>query len=103
MQLDGCLSMHDFLKELDKVMFLQDRADIILHGHARDEDDISLLRCMRNGIMEICEGKTQADAPYHWFGGTDRQHAYACEAGKRYQQQDHVICYREDNIQRSDG
>lgn len=98
MQLEGCLPLHEYVKELDKVMFLQERADIILHGHARDADDISLMRCMRDGIQEICDGKTRDDKPYHWFGGVDLQHAYQCDPDKEYQQTDHVICYRADNI-----
>lgn len=98
MQLDGCLSMKEFLKELDKVMFLRDRADIILHGHARDTDDISLLRCVREGVQEICDGKTDQDPPYQWFGGTDLQHPFRCDPDRRYQQADHVICYRAGNI-----
>ena len=98
MQLDGCLPLHAFLGELDRVMFLTDRADIILHGHARDEDDISLLRCLRDGVEEICRGKTDEDSPYQWFGGTDLKHPFRCEPGKHYQQGDHVICYRADNI-----
>ena len=32
MQLDGCPEMSDFVKALDKVMFLEDKADLILHG-----------------------------------------------------------------------
>lgn len=98
MQLDGCLPMRSFLKELDRVMFLGERADIILHGHAHDCDDISLLRCMRDGVKEICEGKTEQDRPYEWFGGTDLQHPFRCEPGRQYQQDDHVICYRAANI-----
>ena len=98
MQLDGCLTMREYLKELDKVMFLQDRADIILHGHARDTDDISLLRCLREGVREICEGKTEADRPYQWFGGTDLQHPFSCDPDRQYQQEDHVICYRAWNV-----
>ena len=99
MQLDGCLPIHKFVKELDRVMFLEEKADIILHGHARSEDDISLLRCMRDGAKEICEGKTGQDMPYQWFGGTDLQHPFACEEGKVYSQPDgSVICYRKDNI-----
>ena len=98
MQLDGCLTMREYLKELDKVMFLQDRADIILHGHARDTDDISLLRCLREGVREICEGKTEADRPYQWFGGTDLQHPFSCDPDRQYQQEDHVICYRACNV-----
>ncbi len=98
MQLDGCLPLNEFVKELDRVMFLEERADIILHGHAHDTDDISLLRCMRNGVEEICEGKTGADMPYQWFGGTDLQHPYRCDPDKKYQQEDQVICYRACNI-----
>ena len=94
MQLDGCLTLKQFLAELDRVMFLQDRADIILHGHAHDTDDISLMRCMRDGVKEICDGMTKQDMPYQWFGGTDLKHPFQCEPGKHYQQEDHVICYR---------
>ena len=53
MQLDGCSSLNEYVKALDNIMFLEDRADLILHGHARDFDDISLMRCMRDGIKEI--------------------------------------------------
>ncbi len=98
MQLDGCLPLHEFVKELDKVMFLEERADIILHGHARDADDISLLRCLRDGVQEICDGKTEQDRPYQWFGGTDLQHSFRCDPDRRYQQEDHVICYRACNV-----
>ncbi len=93
MQLDGCLSMADFVKELDKVMFLENEADFILHGHARDYDDISLMRCMRQGCLEIAEGKTGEDDPYHWFGGVARQHKFSLEPGKKYSQEDSVVCY----------
>ncbi len=69
MQLDGCPQMADFVKALDKVMFLEDKADLILHGHARDFDDISLMRCMRQACVEIAEGKTDDDEIYNWFDG----------------------------------
>lgn len=98
MQLDGCLPMKAFLKELDRILFLEDRADIILHGHAHDVDDISLLRCLRNGVEEICEGKTEEDLPYEWFGGIARQHPFQCDPDRFYQQNDHVICYQPDNV-----
>ncbi len=94
MQLDGCLPLDEYVKELDKVLFLENEADLILHGHARDYDDISLMHCMRNGIVEICEGKTENDLPYEWFGGVGKQHPFAVEEGKIYQQPDSVICYR---------
>ena len=98
MQVDGTLPMRKFLGELDKVMFLQDKADIILHGHAHDTDDISLMRCLRKGVEELCEGKTENDTPYHWFGGVDLQHPFSCDPDGHYQQADHVICYRKENI-----
>ncbi|MCR4763521.1 MAG: MBL fold metallo-hydrolase [Lachnospiraceae bacterium] len=93
MQLDGCLPMAEFVKALDRVMFLEEKADVILHGHARDFDDISLMRCLRQGAIEIAEGKTKDDAPYKWFDGIGKQHRFRLEAGKHYQQHDSVICY----------
>lgn len=98
MQLDGCLPLRDFVKELDRVLFLEERADIILHGHAGGADDISLMRCLREGVREICDGQTAEDMPYDWFGGTDLQHPFRCRADRTYQQDDHVICYRARNI-----
>ncbi len=98
MQLDGCLSMHDFVNELDRIMFLENEADRILHGHAQDFDDISLISCVRRGAQEICEGKTEDDPPYQWFGGTGRQHPYRLEEGRHYSQIESVICYTPGNI-----
>ncbi|MBO4899983.1 MAG: MBL fold metallo-hydrolase [Lachnospiraceae bacterium] len=93
MQVPGALPMREFLNNLDNIMFLENEADVILHGHARDFDDISLLRCVRQGAEEICEGKTGDDKPYEWSGGTGLQHAFKCDPDKHYQQEDHVICY----------
>lgn len=91
MQLDGCLPLAEYVKKLDAVMHLEEKADRILHGHAQEYDDISLIRKLRDGIAEICEGKTQEDKPYHWFGGIAKQHAF--DPGNS------VICYQEANIQ----
>ena len=80
-------------------MFLEDRADYILHGHSRGFDDISLLRCMRQGAIEICEGKTSDDQPYEWFGGIASQHHFALEEGKQYSQYENsLIVYRPENV-----
>ena len=98
MQLDGCSSLNEYVKALDNIMFLEDRADLILHGHARDFDDISLMRCMRDGIKEICEGKTSEDKPYEWFGGVGKQHSFSLLEGKTYSQPDSVVCYVPSNI-----
>ncbi len=93
MQLDGCASFTEFVRNLDGLMFLSEKADKILHGHARDWDDISLMRCVREGAQEIAEGKTEGDEPYTYFGGVVRQHKFKCLPGRHYQQQDHVIIY----------
>ena len=75
-------------------MFLEDKADFILHGHAQGFDDISLIRCLRKGVEEILEGKTEDDEPYEYFGGTARQHHFKLLEGKKYSQEGNsVICY----------
>ncbi len=96
MQLDGCASPDEYVKNLDHVMFLENEADRILHGHASDFDDISLLRCLRNGVEELAEGHTENDAPYYYFDGEARQHSFSCLPDRKYQQDNHVICYRKD-------
>ena len=93
MQLDGCSPMDEFVRSLDRVMFLENEADLILHGHARDFDDISLLRCMRDGAEELSLGRTENDMPYHYFGGDAMQHPFSCRPDRHYQQEDSVICY----------
>ena len=93
MQVPGATKMDEFVKSLDRIMFLEEKADFILHGHANDFDDISLLRCVRQGALEICNEKTQDDKPYNWFGGIALQHPFSLEKGKQYSQTDSVICY----------
>ena len=98
MQLPECLSMRAFLAELDKVMFLEEKADHILHGHASGYDDISLLRHLRAGVQELVEGKTDADQPYAWFGGTDLQHPFLFGDKGCERTLEHVICYRNESL-----
>ena len=98
LQVPNAAPLKECAEAIDKVLFLENEADLILHGHARDFDDISLMRCVRDGILEIIDGKTQDDKPYEWFGGVCKQHPFKVVPGRRYQQDDHVIVYREDNI-----
>ncbi len=94
MQLDHSLPMAELVKNIDRIMFLEKEADRILHGHSQGFDDISLMRCLRNGAQEICDGKTDKDGDYHFFGGKAKQHPFECLPDKKYQQNDHVICYK---------
>lgn len=99
MMLDGCLKLSEYVKSLDRLMFLENEADFILQGHAQEFEDISLMRCMRNGIVEIIEGKTENDEPYEWFGGVGKKHPFKLEEGKEYAHTDEtIICYNPDNI-----
>ena len=50
MQLPECLSLEQFAQELERLMFLEEEADFILHGHARDYDDISLMSAVLNEV-----------------------------------------------------
>lgn len=98
MQLDGCSPLDVFVKNLDRIMFLEKEADRILHGHADDFDDISLMRCLRNGAEELCRGRTENDTPYHYFGGEVRQHPFTCLPDRNYQSLQHVICYKPEEL-----
>ena len=100
MQLDGCSPMGEFVSNLDRILFLEEKADRILHGHARDFDDISLLRCMRNGAEELARGYTEKDLPYQYFGGEARQHPFSCLPDRQYSQERHVICYQPEKLQK---
>lgn len=86
MQLEESLPMQEFVKNLENLMYLTEKADIILHGHARGTDDISLMGKLLKGAREIAEGKTENDKPYKWFGGENRQH--------QFDEDGSVICYK---------
>ena len=103
MQLEGCTTMDVLVSNLDRIMFLEKKADRILHGHANDFDDISLMRCLRNGAEELAEGKTENDLPYHYFGGEVRQHPFACLPGRHYQSENHVIIYDPETYMKKGG
>ena len=101
MQLDGCAPMGEFAENLKRILFLEEKADRILHGHADDFDDISLMCCLLAGAEELAAGKTENDLPYHYFGGEVRQHPFACLPGKHYQSEQSVICYDPKKIRHS--
>lgn len=95
MQLDHSLPMEELVKNLDRLMFLEKEADYILHGHTGGFDDISLMRCLREGALEICQGKKENDCDYQYFGGPARKHYFECRADREYNQSEHAICYNE--------
>lgn len=88
LQLPGCPSIKEWIPSLERVNFLKEKADYILHGHAKGFDPISLMDDHLQGAREIAEGKTENDPDYIWFGGTAKQHPFAPES---------VICYDPEN------
>jgi hypothetical protein len=52
------------------------------------------MHCIRQGAVEIAEGKNADDEPYNWFGCIGKQHHFKLEDGKQYSQEHSVICYR---------
>ena len=98
LQLEDSLPLKDVLASFDRLLFLEERADVILHGHAQDFDDISLLRCQRNGLVELCEGRTQNDEVFEWFGGKDMKHHFTVLEGRKYVCDENIICYREQSL-----
>ncbi len=94
MQLDGCLPLSEAADALERLLFLEDKADMILHGHATGIDSIGLIRGLMNGIREEVDGKTADDVKYEWFGGDNaKMHVYKIEDGNAYQQEHHAVIY----------
>lgn len=100
MQLDGCLSIEEYIEVIENLVFLEEKADFLLHGHAKGFDDISLISAMLGGLKEIFEGKREKDTEYHYFGGAAHAmyHPFNVQEGKSFGQDDHGICYQPDNI-----
>ena len=100
MQLDGCLSIEEYIKVMERFVCLEEKADHILHGHAKGFDDISLISAMLGGLKEICALKNEDDTDYEYFGGEAHAmyHPFRVQDGKVFGQDDHGICYQPDNV-----
>ena len=92
-QLDESLPLREALANLDRIAWVKDRADRILHGHARGFEDISLFDRLREGLRQLCEQTdtqvSDEDADYIWFGGKALQHSF---------DGDSVIIYTRDKL-----
>lgn len=99
MQLDCCLPMNEAMENLEKLRFLEKEADYILHGHARDFDDISLIGYLIDGMQEIIDGKNENDTPYTYFGGGAHAtyHPFYVDPKKQFSQKDSGIIYRRED------
>ena len=79
-QLKESLPTKEVLRNLDRIAFVKEKADRILHGHAQDFEDISLYDKLREGLRQLCEQKngevSAGDPEYRWFGGRALQHPF---------------------------
>lgn len=98
MQLPECSSIKALIESLERIAFLETEADFILHGHARDFDNITLMRALYDGAKSLLEGNTENDADYKWFGGLSKQHAFTIPEDDPKNPGQHVICYDPGNI-----
>lgn len=100
MQLDSCISIEAYIEVLSGLTFLTEKADHILHGHAQNFDDISLLPALLEGLKEIRDGKNEKDTPYEYFGGAAHAvyHPFEVPAGKQFERPDSGICYEPNNV-----
>lgn len=76
MQMQESLPMEVFLKSLGKIQGLRDEFDFVLTGHSRHMEDASLCEAHYKAVQEVCNGETQNDEPYTWYGGTCMAHPY---------------------------
>lgn len=79
MQLRESMPMEVLLQSLDKVQKLRTEFDDVLTGHSRHIENASLCEAHRQAVWEVCQGKTENDERYTWFGGTCMAHPYGAE------------------------
>ena len=79
MQLPDSLPMESFLSSLQKVQKLRSEFDYVLTGHGRGLEDASLCEAHIKAVEEVCQGKTEKDEPYQWYGGECMAHPYGKE------------------------
>lgn len=96
MQLDGCISLEEYLQVLEAKKYLLEDIDYILHGHTVVLEDKSLYETVEKAIRQLVEQRgteiTDSDKEYEWFAGVGKQHP-SDEFGS-------VICYNPENIWR---
>lgn len=93
MQLPECLPIRELAANLERLLFLEQEADYILHGHASDFDPITLMRALYEGTISLAEGRTEKDWEYKWFGGMSMQHPFTIPEDDPQNPGYHVICY----------
>lgn len=79
MQLEESTSMEIFLESIDKIQKIRKDFDSVLTGHSRHIEDASLCEAHYKAVKEVCDGLTENDVVYEWFGGKCMAHPYGRE------------------------
>lgn len=79
MQLEESMPMETLLKSLNKIQKFRNQFDYVLTGHSRQIEDALLCEAHRTAVKEVCDGMTENDVIYEWFGGTCMAHPYGKE------------------------
>ncbi|MCQ2467406.1 MAG: hypothetical protein MJ166_07820 [Clostridia bacterium] len=81
------------IKGLERLAFLTDRADYILHGYNMALNDISLLPSVIIGAKEVLAGNTTDDEELKIASKKVFRHPYKALDGE-YDSENHYIYYR---------
>ncbi len=79
MQLEESMPMEILLASLNKVQKFRGQFDYVLTGHSRHIENASLCEAHRIAVKEVCDGMTDNDVKYEWFGGSCMAHPYGAE------------------------
>lgn len=94
MQLNESLPLKIFLNNLNRISWVTEKADYILHGHAQDVDNISLFDDLQSGLKELIEtrgkGNIRYSTEYKWFAGIAKQFPFTSVGS--------VICYNNEKL-----
>jgi len=83
MQLDHSLPIAELLETLRAVKKNHGQDfDYVLHGHAKEAREASVLDWLIKGCEDILAGRRKNDQPYTYFGGVCRQHAISDVPGE---------------------
>ena len=93
MWLKDSVPMEEMVKKLKRLRPLMGEADIILHGHSIEQNDISLIDSLIKGAEEIIEGKTENDSVIRINGQKVRKHAFEVDPGGTFNSDEHFIFY----------
>lgn len=93
MWLKESIPMEEMAKNLKRLCPLMSEADLILHGHSTEENDISLLPAVINGAEEIIAGNTQDDTMIKIGGNKVMRHTFKVDENGTFNSSEHFIFY----------